>query len=838
MGSSGASSRSRLTDRFELKAQAGAGGMGTVYQAIDLRTGALAAVKILAVRNISDVGRFDQEATLLQELSHPGIVRYVDHGLTLHGDPYIAMEWLEGETLDERLGRGKLAPAGVAHLAARVLDALAAAHEHNIVHRDIKPSNLFLAGWRLFDVRIIDFGVARRVEDPKRYTRRGSTVGTPSYSSPEQARGEEDIDGRADIFSLGCVLFECLTGRPPFHGPSPKEVLNKICLTPVPSLADRREDLDEDLVRLIDSMLVQDRQRRPADGRDLAARFREIATRLGAAPASASEAAEEGATGAERGVPPGGLSLEEARVLCGLMLAYDSGLSVLDPDARLEVIAQEIGLGMEMVSTFTRVVWLHSPGSIGDQVQQMIRAVTRLRTALPGARQAVAIGRASVLAGSMQGALCESLATLMPEQPGEVRLDETVARLIPLSAVARGAGSVALLRPDDGAEGSLVAVDSREPPLTGRERELERLMEALAECARSDSAHVVMYEGAVGLGKTRLARALVSEARRAAPGAAAGGAAAPVSGGPIWAASYLLRGRRERAGESYSLIKPLLLPDAHLGEAAPAAARQAAFVEHLSALLERQPVLLVCDDLQWADRASMRLLAAALRELRQRPLLLVGFARPELFAEAASPLFERALSYERLRLPPLPREVGQTLLRWHRGRTTADVETYVFDRWQGNPHFLAELALVAARETLLAPDTVLGEVEPQLAALDEEPRRVLRAASLLGDSFEFEGVLSLLGLKGRRALEETLAALVAADVIRRLGASSGSFAFRSKLVREAAFSMLTGKDRQAGMARARQWLEEAGKTIPELLLEPALRRRAPTPEPPSQTAGT
>src|SRR5687768_12944846 len=178
--------------------------MGTVYQAIDKRTGALVAVKILSVKNVADVGRFDQEARLLHDLQHPGIVRYVDHGLTSHGDPYIAMEWLEGETLDQRLARGKLAAAGVANLAARVLEALAAAHEHGIVHRDIKPSNVFLADWRLFTPRIIDFGVAREVDNPRRYTRRGATVGTPSYSSPEQARAEPDIDGRADIFSLGC----------------------------------------------------------------------------------------------------------------------------------------------------------------------------------------------------------------------------------------------------------------------------------------------------------------------------------------------------------------------------------------------------------------------------------------------------------------------------------------------------------------------------------------------------------------------------------------------------------------------------------------------------------
>ena len=798
--------------------------MGTVYQAIDLRTGALAAVKIVAVRNISDVARFDQEATLLQELAHPGIVHYVDHGLTTHGDPYIAMEWLEGETLDERLARGKLAPAGVAHLAARALDALAAAHQHGIVHRDIKPSNMFLAGWRLFDVRIIDFGVARRVEDPRRNTRRGSTVGTPSYSSPEQARGESDIDGRADIFSLGCVLFECLSGRPPFYGPSPQEVLQRICLTPVPSLRERCEDVDPELATLIDSMLVQDRSHRPGNGRELAGRFRDIATRLGAAEERATPASEPG-------LPPEGVSGQEARMLCGLLLVDDQLVqSPVEQEPALERIGEELGLQIYALAPASRLVWQKQPGLLGDQIKDMSRAAARLRSAFPGARQSLAVGRATVLAGAAAGPLTEALISLVPEQPGVVRLDDTVARLLPLSALARAEGAESAppryLRPDGDPEPSLVSVDSREPPLTGREREIERLLETFTECVRAEAAHLVLYEGAEGMGKSRLARALVSEARNhGARGAA-----------------YLLRARRDRAGQPYSLVAPLLLgdfPEARLGEAAPAAARQAAFVEHLAAILERHPVLLVCDDLQWADRQSLRLLEAALRELAQRPLLVVGFARPELFAEKPLPL-STPVGHERLRLPALSAEAGQTLLRWHRGRTSPDIETYVFDRWQGNPFYLSELALVASRQTLVAPDTVLGQVEPRLARLDDEPRRVLRAASLLGDQFQFEGVLSLLGLKGRRALEEALAALCEADVIRRVGVQGGSFAFRSRLLREAAFALLTGRDRAVGIARARQWLEEAGKTIPELLLDPAARRPAPpsevTEQPPAATS--
>jgi predicted ATPase len=118
---------------------------------------------------------------------------------------------------------------------------------------------------------------------------------------------------------------------------------------------------------------------------------------------------------------------------------------------------------------------------------------------------------------------------------------------------------------------------------------------------------------------------------------------------------------------------------------------------------------------------------------------------------------------------------------------------------------------------------VLGVVEPRIAGLSDEARRVLRAGSLFGEHFDFEAVLSLLGLKGRPALEESLVALVDADLVRRVDEPRGLYAFRGRLVREAAFAMLSPADRALGMARARQWLEEAGKTLPEILLDSAGR---------------
>ena len=259
----GTPGRTPFAERYDLKNQAGVGGMGTVYQAIDRQSGALVALKILHSRATVEQARFDQEARVLAELSHPGVVRYFDHGMTPNGSPYIAMEWLEGETLEDRLGRGNLAQVAAAHVAHLVLDALAAAHSRNIVHRDIKPGNIFLVGWKLSEIRLLDFGIARRVFDSKRLTRKGSTVGTPLYTSPEQARGRADVDGRSDIFSLGCVLYEALTGEPPFSGETPLEVMTKVCAGRVPEISCKRVGLDQRLSTMVHAMLAPDPALRP-----------------------------------------------------------------------------------------------------------------------------------------------------------------------------------------------------------------------------------------------------------------------------------------------------------------------------------------------------------------------------------------------------------------------------------------------------------------------------------------------------------------------------------------------------------------------------------------------
>ncbi len=251
-------------ERFRIERLAGTGGMGAVYRAEDQATGAKAAIKVVGIQSASARERFLREGVVLAELSHPCIVRYVAHGLTPEGLPFLAMDWLDGEDLCARLARSALDPSESLAVVRRACEGLAVAHARGIVHRDIKPSNLFLVGGDPAQTKIIDFGVARLEAGSTTLTRPGTSLGTAGYMAPEQAMEAADVDARADFFALGCVLFECLTGRPAFGG-RPASVLVKVLREQPPRPSELRPGLDEAVDALVARLLAKDREARPQD---------------------------------------------------------------------------------------------------------------------------------------------------------------------------------------------------------------------------------------------------------------------------------------------------------------------------------------------------------------------------------------------------------------------------------------------------------------------------------------------------------------------------------------------------------------------------------------------
>ena len=224
-----------LGNRFEIEERCGQGAMGTIFRGRDRQTGAVVAIKALFLTNDqADFARFEREADILSSLAHPAIVRYVAHGTTSHGDAYLVMEWLAGEDLAARLARGPMPVAEVLRLTKRLAQGLWIAHARGIVHRDVKPSNVMLPGGNVDEAKLVDFGIARAATGVASRTQKGMLLGTPSYMAPEQARGRP-LDARADVFALGCVVYECLTGLRAFHGEDVLEVLARVLLdAPVP----------------------------------------------------------------------------------------------------------------------------------------------------------------------------------------------------------------------------------------------------------------------------------------------------------------------------------------------------------------------------------------------------------------------------------------------------------------------------------------------------------------------------------------------------------------------------------------------------------------------------
>ena len=247
--------------------------MSVVYRALDLSSGEIVALKVLRETGRAALRRFNAEAMALEKLHHPAIVRYIDHGITDDDKLYLILEWIDGESLSARLHRGRLDISDTLKLARRVADGLVAAHEQGILHRDIKPSNILLPNDDLGEAKIADFGLARTMGDPvfvegvSTVTATGRIVGTPGYMAPEQAHGMSDLDARADLFSLGCLLYRCLADVEAFEGSRALTTLARLVLFEPSRVSEMRSDVPPELDELVASLLSKKRAQRPASTR-------------------------------------------------------------------------------------------------------------------------------------------------------------------------------------------------------------------------------------------------------------------------------------------------------------------------------------------------------------------------------------------------------------------------------------------------------------------------------------------------------------------------------------------------------------------------------------------
>jgi tetratricopeptide (TPR) repeat protein len=873
-----------LGERFEIERRAGSGGMGEVFRARDRTSGTAVAVKVLLSGSALSDARLAREAETLAELSHPGIVRYVAHGVTPSGAPYLAMEWLEGEDLARRLERGALTLSETVALGVRVAGALGAAHERGVVHRDLSPSNLFLVDNDITRVRVLDFGIARQT-NRTRVTQSGVVLGTPGYMAPEQARSGQEVDARVDVFALGCVLFECLTGVPVFRGEHFMAIMAKVLFEEAPRLREIGFVVPETFDTLVTLMLAKDPALRPPDGAAVAA---ELAT-LGATSTSLPDFGTTTLSG-----PLAALSGSERRMVSIVLLGNESVAEVgaaqtrseeelfLSGEASREVV-EACGGRLTSLTDGSAIVTIAGAAPVAtDQAAQAARCALALRALYPSRPLSLSTGRAEVKGKLPVGDAIDSAARMLTER---TVIDSGVAaaarvRLIALDEVTAGLldARFEMMEDEQGfwlrsehelMEGARTLL-GKETACVGRDWELGTLEAFLKESVDEPRARAVLVTAPAGIGKSRLVHELMRRVRRRGEGIEVwtGRGDSLRAGAPFFLLGQVLRSVfRIQDGESLASrqerivarvgarpgASPRRQVAAFLGEivgtpfpddesALLRAARQnaqlmnehirRAFLDFLEAEAVAHPILLVLEDLHWGDLPTVRFVDVALRDLRELPFMVLALARPEVHELFPKLWIPRGV--QEIRLKELSSKASRRLVRQVLGD---DVSAEVVDRLvaqaEGHAFYLEELIrAVAEGKGEALPATVLSMVQARLAGLPAEARRLLRAASVFGEAFWQSGLAALLGggTDSSRA-HEWISILVEREVlVHRAGSrfpGEEEFMFRHALLREGAYTTLIDEDRVRGHRIAGRWLVQRGESEPLLLAQHFERGQEP-----------
>ncbi|HTV19781.1 MAG TPA: protein kinase [Polyangiaceae bacterium] len=822
--------------RFRLEAEHRRGGMGSVWRAREIGSERPVAIKLLASFGDSQRARFERECVLLADLRHPRIVRYLAHGESDAGAPFLAMEWLEGETVADRLARERLTVGQTLALVESTSLGLDAAHARGVLHRDLKPSNLFLRQGRLDDVVLLDLGLARHVEDNDGLTRTGAVLGTASYMAPEQAQARGELTAAVDFFALGAILFECLTGSPPFVGAQLLAVLAKLLFEAPPRLRALRPELPEALEELIDALLEKDPARRLARSDELRRRLAALAAyaALGTPPSTPTPSASR----------PSDAEQELVSVILALPPA-DAPSLTQQSDATL------FGERHERLADGTTIITLAQRGGAAtDLAARAARCALRSSDARPGWSFVVATGRGMLSERTHIGEAVDRAATMLRARGGgaaaAIWLDEVTAGLLDARfrtrALHEGIVAFAL-------EGEDASIDperrllGRPTPCVGREHELGILELTLAACVEEPGPRAVLVLGPPGSGKSRLRHELDRRARaRGLPFQRWVGLADPIRtsatlgliGSAVARACSIRAGAPaaenrqrlvERAGAVFvggarpglEFLALLAGMDADEGLPEVRRARQdprlmssgmaRAWLDFLRAEAERQAVLLVLDDLQWADPLSLSLVERALRELPSSRLMVLGLGRPEL-NEIHPNLWGPALT--RLSLRPLGAAATARLVRQMLGEGVSDDSVQrIVTRAAGNALYLEELIRAAHSRREAVPETVLAMLQARIGLLSPRARRVLRVASVFGETFPLGGAAALLGNDDASELEPLLSTLARDEVLELDETADQRWRFRHSLLRDAAYSLFTPDDRNAAHLSAARFLEAA-----------------------------
>jgi tetratricopeptide (TPR) repeat protein len=837
-----------VSDRFLIERPIGQGGMGSVYLAMDRQTEKSVAIKVLGLASDGAIERFRREAQVLSELRHPGIVEYIAHGETDGREPFLVMELLEGEVLTQRLTRGELTVEESLCFIRRTAEALAFAHSKGVIHRDVKPGNLFLVGGDVERVKVLDFGIARATYQAVGVTQTGAMLGTVGYMAPEQATGDRKLDPRVDVFALGCVFFECLAGRPAFPGEHAVAIFAKLLVEEPPRLRHVRPELPDQLDDLTARMLSKEPARRPPDAMSV---LREVDAFVLGGGSMQSSRAPSSVVGGER------------RLASVIVVEEAEAVTVVDAPIpkerhteadRAAGTALEHGAELRRIGRSTLLLTLQGAGVASDHATRAAHLAIDLSRTFPEARIAVGTGFAELYGQRFIGpAIDRAVALLRAGDPVRgVLLDEVTAGLLgPHFDVVEGSGRHRLVAARQGATAPRTLL-GRPTRCVGRAKELGLLKATLDECIDERAARCVLVTAAAGMGKSRLARELMDTVRAKEGLRILFARAAPVAANSVGnVVSLLVRdatGSREAdpPKAQHARIREHV---SKLGLDAPE--RIAQFLSELvgapwegkpteeldiarrnpdqmrhwlrrscQELLEgecaRGPVMIVLEDVHWADPPSIAYVGGALRQLEHAPLFVLSLGRPEARDCIAWPRTQE------LSLPGISRrastELARTVLKADIGDEAIE---RIVDLAEGNAFFLEELIRSIAMQASSLPETVLAMAQVRLEQQDSTERKILRAASAFGDAFWEEGVAAIMGEEPPASVRTALESLERREVVERVESSklagAREYHFRHSLLREAAYASLTDTDKQVGHSLAGPWLEAHGERDPLVL---------------------
>jgi eukaryotic-like serine/threonine-protein kinase len=828
-----------LAGRFSIEREVGRGGVGVVYRAHDEVSKQIVALKVIALPGVDggEEARFRREGRVLAGLHHSGIVRVVAFGQLDEGQPYVAMEWLEGEDISQRQQRAPLSLAQSVLVAADVCDALAAAHSAGIVHRDVKPSNVILVGSGRgqtgpFEVKLVDFGVAA-VEDAK-LTRTGAIVGTPAYMAPEQARGDGKIDGRADLYALGATLFEMITGRPPHVGPTPIAILARLVTTPAPRLAEVFVDVPPRLDELMARLLTTAPNERPDSAAEVARELRELADELGSTSSDRLT----------RGHPQdsSAASLTTGRTGGTRLITSIVATCVPKGPARARLLTHLRSRGADATELGGDAIVAHLGvrKALGDEATRALDL--GLRIAKLNASVGVATGRTRIDRTRPTGEVVDRAAALARDAArGQVLADTTTSEL------TRGRFELQL-RGDGSAVVGMALRGRREniggAPFVGREAELAQIVAAFERCVDDRTPIVVTVTGAPGIGKTRLRREALSRiaSHASAPrivlarcesfakshalgvvGDVARGLTGVAKGAPLQeafdATDVLIAVSEAQCSERARELLARLMANEVLPELDDTrGARDALWLvltDMTAGLSRHNPLVLVLEDAQWADAESLSWLDHLLARAAGRPLCVLAAARPTLWRE--TPARFEGRDHVRIELRPLSRKHARTIATsllgerasGEKGEALADS---IAHQSAGLPLFAEELARIAAagRDASDAP-TIEAAMQVHLDALDELGRDAAARLAVFGQVGWDVGLEAIGVPSASDALRELAAAEVLVEQAHARFAGTREFAFKHALMREVAYASLGEDDLKQSHARAGRWLAKVGE---------------------------